>query len=51
MASPIQIVLNPVARHLVGFGRPPSANDILETDDHSITLVFATRISQPPTAI
>ena len=34
----------PVARHLVGFGMPPSANDILETDDHSITLVFATRI-------
>lgn len=33
-----------VARHLSGFGRPPSAEQILETDDHSITLVFAARI-------
>ncbi|MBS1101692.1 S8 family peptidase [Gluconobacter sp. Dm-62] len=36
--------LLPVARHLVGFGMPPSAQQILETDDHSITLVFASRI-------
>lgn len=37
-------VLAPVARHLVGFGMPPSAGRILETGDHSITLVFASRI-------
>ncbi len=36
--------LSPVARHLVGFGMPPSAETILETGDHSITLVFASRI-------
>ena len=34
----------PVARQLVGFGVPPSAGRILETDDHEITLVFASRI-------
>ncbi len=33
-----------VARQLVGFGVPESAERILETDDHSITLVFASRI-------
>ena len=33
-----------VARHLVGFGIPPSADQILQTDDHEITLVFASRI-------
>jgi hypothetical protein len=33
-----------VARQLVGFGVPPSANDMLQTDDHEITLVFASRI-------
>jgi hypothetical protein len=33
-----------VARHLVGFGVPPAAVSILETDDHEITLVFASRI-------
>lgn len=36
--------LTAVARHLVGFGVPPSADKILETDDHEITLVFASRI-------
>ena len=36
--------LAPVARHMVGFGMPPSADRILETGDHSITLVFASRI-------
>lgn len=33
-----------VARHLVGFGVPPSAHEMLQTDDHEITLVFASRI-------
>lgn len=37
-------LLAPVARHLVGFGIPPSASRILETGQHSITLVFASRI-------
>lgn len=36
--------LGPVARHLVGFGMPLSTERILETGDHSITLVFASRI-------
>jgi hypothetical protein len=36
--------LGAVARHLVGYGMPPSAERILETGDHSITLVFASRI-------
>ena len=36
--------LAPVARQLVGFGVPPSAGRMLETDDHEITLVFASRI-------
>ncbi|EFM62191.1 Hypothetical protein BROD_1801 [Brucella sp. NF 2653] len=36
--------LKPIARHLVGFGMPPSAEEILETGDHSITLIFASRI-------
>lgn len=36
--------LSSVARHLVGFGVPSSADSILESDDHSITLVFASRI-------
>lgn len=39
-------VLAPVARHLVGFGMPPSANRIMESGDHAITLVFASRIQQ-----
>lgn len=38
--------LGAVARHLVGYGMPPSAEQILETGDHSITLVFASRIQQ-----
>lgn len=43
--KPLQAkALAPVARHLVGFGVPPSADRILETDDHEITLVFASRI-------
>lgn len=37
-------LLRPVARHLVGFGIPPSADRILETGDHAITLVFSSRI-------
>lgn len=32
--------LGAVARHLVGFGMPPSAERILETGDHSIMLVY-----------
>lgn len=39
-------LLAPVARHLVGFGMPPSADRIMESGDHSITLVFASRIQQ-----
>lgn len=39
-------LLAPVARHLVGFGIPPSADRIMETGDHAITLVFASRIQQ-----
>ena len=38
--------LAPVARHLVGFGLSPAADRILETGDHSITLVFASRIQE-----
>jgi hypothetical protein len=37
-------VLKPVARHLVGFGMPPAATEILESGNHEITLVFASRI-------
>lgn len=33
-----------IARHLIGFGIPPSAHEILEKDDHEITLVIASRI-------
>jgi hypothetical protein len=39
-------VLAPVARHLVGFGIPPSADRIMETGENAITLVFASRIQQ-----
>lgn len=39
-------LMAPVARHLVGFGIPPSADRIMETGDHAITLVFASRIQQ-----
>ncbi|MDE0079519.1 MAG: hypothetical protein OXO50_18510, partial [Caldilineaceae bacterium] len=43
--EPLQAkALAPVARDLVGFGVPPSADRMLETDDHEITLVFASRI-------
>lgn len=38
--------LAPIARHMVGFGMPPSAERILETGDHAITLVFASRIQR-----
>ncbi len=42
---PLQVkALVPIARHMVGFGMPPSADRILETGDHAITLVFASRI-------
>jgi hypothetical protein len=45
--EPLQAkALAPVARHLVGFGVPPSTEHILETDDHEITLVFASRIKR-----
>ena len=36
--------LKGIARHLVGFGKPPSAQQILEGSDHQITLVLASRI-------
>jgi hypothetical protein len=36
--------LRGVAGDLVGFGKPPSAAEILEGDDHQITLVFASRL-------
>jgi hypothetical protein len=36
--------LNGVARDLVGFGVPPAAADILQGDDHQISLVFASRL-------
>lgn len=32
--------LKDLARQFTGFGKPPSANDMLETPDHRITLVF-----------
>ncbi|WP_374466592.1 S8 family peptidase [Ferrovibrio sp.] len=35
-----------VARHLVGFGVPPAADTILQSEDNEITLVFASRIRQ-----
>lgn len=45
MPIPLQIKeLVPIARHMVGYGMPPSAERILETGDHAITLVFASRI-------
>jgi hypothetical protein len=37
-------VLRGIARDLVGFGKPLSAREILEGDDHQITLVFASRL-------
>ncbi|BDA87279.1 hypothetical protein Sa4125_48210 (plasmid) [Aureimonas sp. SA4125] len=45
MPAPLQSkALAPIARHMVGFGMPPSADRILDTGDHAITLVFASRI-------
>lgn len=45
--APLQSkALAPIARHMVGFGMPPSADRILETGDHAITLVFASRIQR-----
>ncbi len=38
--------LAPIARHMVGFGMPPSAEQILESGEHAITLVFASRIQR-----
>ena len=47
MPVPMQAkALAPIARHMVGFGMPPSADRILESGDHSITLVFASRIQR-----
>jgi Subtilase family len=37
-------VLRGIARHLAGFGMPPTAQEILEGSDHQITLVFASRL-------
>ena len=37
--------LKDVARQFVGFGQPSDAATMLETDDHSITLVFESRLS------
>jgi hypothetical protein len=36
--------LRGIARHLVGFGAPPAAQEILLGNDHQITLVFASRL-------
>lgn len=36
--------LAPVARHLVGFGIPASAERVLNSEEHAITLVFASRL-------
>lgn len=38
--------LKPIARHMAGFGIPSSSERLLESDDHQITLVFATRIRE-----
>lgn len=38
--------LAPIAKHMVGFGMPPAADRILETGEHAITLVFASRIQR-----
>ncbi|ONX79037.1 peptidase S8 [Burkholderia cenocepacia] len=43
--------LTQIARHLVGFGVPPSAHEILEKDDHEITLVIASRIRRNQQAV
>ena len=45
MPKPLQSkALAPIARHMVGFGMPPSADRILESGPNAITLVFASRI-------
>jgi hypothetical protein len=44
---PVPLLEKPLhssARHLVGFGVPQAAHEILQTGDHEITLVFATRV-------
>lgn len=47
MPAPLQAkALAPISKHMVGFGMPPSADRILETGDHAITLVFASRIQR-----
>ena len=38
--------LAPIARHMVGFGMSPPASQILESGEHEITLVFASRIEK-----
>ena len=38
-------LLKEVARQFVGFGQPVDAASMLETDDHSITLVFESRLT------
>lgn len=37
--------LRDIARQFVGFGQPSAASDMLETDDHAITLVFESRLT------
>ncbi|MHB1219740.1 MAG: S8 family peptidase [Alphaproteobacteria bacterium] len=37
--------LRDVARQFVGFGQPTAANNMLETNDHAITLVFESRLT------
>src|SRR6185437_11397239 len=37
--------LRDVARQFVGYGQPSDAKSMLETDDHSITLVFESRLT------
>lgn len=37
--------LKEIARQFVGFGQPSDAASMLETDDHSITLVFESRLT------
>lgn len=37
--------LKDIARQFVGFGQPTDAASMLETDDHSITLVFESRLA------
>ena len=37
--------LKDIARQFIGFGQPSDAASMLETDDHSITLVFESRLT------